>query len=104
MGGAPDAGVGDSQGEIAAACVAGALSLEDAAKVVALRSRALRRLAGRGAMAAVGLGEGELRERVGAAGGGVCVAAGNSARLGLVSGPAGEGDALVAQLGVAGRE
>ena len=44
----PDAVVGHSQGEIAAACVAGILPLEDAAKVVALRSRALMALAGRG--------------------------------------------------------
>ncbi|HWN31579.1 MAG TPA: acyltransferase domain-containing protein, partial [Pseudonocardia sp.] len=41
----PDAVVGHSQGEIAAACVAGILSLEDAAKVVAVRSRALSGLA-----------------------------------------------------------
>jgi acyl transferase domain-containing protein len=41
----PDAVVGHSQGEIAAACVAGILSLEDAAKVVAVRSRALSSLA-----------------------------------------------------------
>ena len=37
--------------------MAGALSLEDGAKVVALRSRALRRLAGGGAMASLGLGQ-----------------------------------------------
>ncbi|WP_346179620.1 acyltransferase domain-containing protein, partial [Streptomyces cuspidosporus] len=42
-----------SQGEIAAACVAGALSVRDAARVVALRSRALLSLAGEGGMASV---------------------------------------------------
>ena len=50
----PAAVVGHSQGEIAAACVSGALSLEDGAKVVALRSRALLELSGTGAMASVG--------------------------------------------------
>ncbi|GLW59517.1 hypothetical protein Kpho01_75270 [Kitasatospora phosalacinea] len=49
----PAAVVGHSQGEIAAACVAGALSLEDGARVVALRSRAIRALAGRGGMLSV---------------------------------------------------
>ena len=59
----PDAVVGHSQGEIAAACVAGALSLEDAAKVVALRSRALAELAGTGAMASVPLAADDVRRR-----------------------------------------
>ena len=46
----PDAVIGHSQGEIAAAYVAGALSLEDAARVVALRSRLLVQLSGAGGM------------------------------------------------------
>ncbi|WP_183091493.1 type I polyketide synthase [Streptomyces radicis] len=50
----PAAVVGHSQGEIAAACVAGALSLDDGARVVALRSRIIRQdLAGRGGMMSV---------------------------------------------------
>ncbi|MBC3839566.1 acyltransferase domain-containing protein [Streptacidiphilus sp. 4-A2] len=49
----PDAVLGHSQGEIAAAVVAGILSLEDAAQVVALRSRALLALSGRGGMMSV---------------------------------------------------
>ncbi|MEU5424830.1 type I polyketide synthase [Streptomyces olivoreticuli] len=56
----PAAVIGHSQGEIAAACVAGALSLEDAAKVVALRSRALLALSGQGGMVSVSLPVGEV--------------------------------------------
>ncbi|MFJ8495964.1 SDR family NAD(P)-dependent oxidoreductase, partial [Streptomyces sp. NPDC094038] len=51
----PAAVVGHSQGEIAAACVAGVLSLPDAAKVVALRSQAIKALTGLGGMASVAL-------------------------------------------------
>ncbi|MGV0809588.1 type I polyketide synthase [Mycolicibacterium setense] len=49
----PDVVVGHSQGEIAAAHIAGALTLEDAARVITVRSRALSALAGTGAMASV---------------------------------------------------
>ena len=72
----PDAVVGHSQGEIAAACVAGALSLEDAAKVVALRSRALLRLAGRGGMVSVAASAERVRGLL-PDGGRICVAAVN---------------------------
>ena len=60
----PAAVVGHSQGEIAAACVSGVLSLPDAAKVVALRSRALMALTGTGGMCAVALPVEQARERI----------------------------------------
>ena len=49
----PAAVVGHSQGEIAAACVAGCLSLRDATRVVALRSRLLTTLIGQGSVLSV---------------------------------------------------
>ncbi|MFE2540544.1 SDR family NAD(P)-dependent oxidoreductase [Actinacidiphila glaucinigra] len=51
----PDVVIGHSMGESAAAYIAGALSLEDAAAVICRRSRIAKRLAGRGAMAVVAL-------------------------------------------------
>ena len=56
MGVEPGAVVGHSQGEIAAACVAGVLSVEDAMRVVVARSAALVELAGTGGMASVSAG------------------------------------------------
>ncbi|WP_435831512.1 type I polyketide synthase, partial [Micromonospora arborensis] len=58
----PAAVIGHSQGEIAAACVAGVLSLTDGARVVAARSRALREIAGDGGMISVMLPEARVRE------------------------------------------
>jgi polyketide synthase 12 len=49
----PDAVLGHSHGEIAAAYVAGALSLRDAAKVVTLRSKAISVIAGTGGMVSI---------------------------------------------------
>ena len=64
----PDAVAGHSQGEIAAATVAGILSLDDAATVVALRSRALLGLAGRGGMVSVAEPAAAVRDRIAAVG------------------------------------
>ncbi len=83
-----DAVVGHSQGEIAAAHVAGALSLEDAAKIVALRSRALASLAGKGAMSSVALGASELEARLERYAGRVVIAAANGPRSTVLSGDA----------------
>ncbi|WP_304453836.1 type I polyketide synthase [Nocardiopsis sp. YSL2] len=82
----PTAVVGHSQGEIAAACVAGALSLEDAAKVVALRSRALLELSGTGAMAAVAQGPDDVAERIAGLGASVHLAAVNSPASTVIAG------------------
>jgi rifamycin polyketide synthase module 1/2/3 len=82
----PDAVVGHSQGEIAAVCVAGGLSLEDAARIVVLRSRALAALAGRGAMVSVAAGLERVRSLLERWEGRVSVAAVNGPGAVVVSG------------------
>ncbi|MBE8517726.1 SDR family NAD(P)-dependent oxidoreductase [Amycolatopsis sp. H6(2020)] len=85
----PDAVVAHSQGEIAAACVSGALSLEDAAKVVALRSQAIAaKLSGRGGMASVALSEEDAVTRLAPWADRVEVAAVNSPTSVVVAGDA----------------
>jgi acyl transferase domain-containing protein/acyl carrier protein len=86
VGVSPQAVVGHSQGEIGAACVAGILTLEDAAKTVALRSRALAVLRGTGAMASVDLSADAVTDRL-AGFPGVGVAAINGPSTVVVSGP-----------------
>ncbi|MFJ9688828.1 type I polyketide synthase [Streptomyces bacillaris] len=94
----PDAVVGHSQGEIAAACVAGGLSLDDGARVVALRSRAVAELAGRGGMASVPLPVDVVRERIAPWAGRLSVAAVNGPSSTVVSGDADPVAALVEEL------
>ncbi|MGV9316770.1 type I polyketide synthase, partial [Streptomyces sp. NPDC003691] len=61
----PAAVIGHSQGEIAAACVAGGLTLADGARVVALRSRLIAaELAGLGGMMSVALSADAVGERL----------------------------------------
>ncbi|HWN32583.1 MAG TPA: SDR family NAD(P)-dependent oxidoreductase, partial [Pseudonocardia sp.] len=94
----PDAVLGHSQGEIAAAVVAGILSLDDAAKVVALRSQALTALSGRGGMLSVAEPVADVRNRitrVGSTAGQVSVAAVNGPAATVLSGDL---DALAAVL------
>ncbi|AQS67524.1 type I polyketide synthase [Streptomyces pactum] len=83
----PDAVVGSSQGEIAAAHVAGALSLEDAARVICLRSQLLAEtLVGEGAVASVALPADEVRERLRRWDGRLSLAGVNGPRLVAVAG------------------
>lgn len=60
----PDAVVGHSVGEIAAAHIAGALSLEEAVIVVYLRSYIQNRVAGTGSMLATGLSSTEAKQLI----------------------------------------
>jgi acyl transferase domain-containing protein/acyl carrier protein len=60
----PAAVVGHSQGEVAAAYVAGALSLPDAALIVSARAKAWLPMIGKGAMVAVALPADEVSRRI----------------------------------------
>ncbi|MET8999856.1 SDR family NAD(P)-dependent oxidoreductase [Amycolatopsis sp. NPDC004169] len=83
----PAAVVGHSQGEIAAACVAGALSLEDGARIVALRSNAIaEHLAGYGGMVSVTASAADVEARLDRWAGRVSVAAVNGPGSVVVSG------------------
>ncbi|MFD4668871.1 beta-ketoacyl synthase N-terminal-like domain-containing protein [Lentzea sp. NPDC058450] len=95
----PAAVVGHSQGEIAAACVAGALSLEDGARISALRSKLiLRRMSGTGGMMSVMESVDVVRPLLGP----VDIAAVNGPRTLTVSGSADDLDALERRLSKAG--
>lgn len=64
----PGAVIGHSMGEVAAAVVAGSLSLADGVRVICRRSTLLARLAGSGAMASVELPEQTVRDELAARG------------------------------------
>jgi epothilone polyketide synthase D len=83
----PDAVVGHSMGEIAAAHVAGALSLPDAARVIARRSQLLRTLrGGRGAMAQIELSMAAAQEIIAPYADRLSVAVSNGPRATVLSG------------------
>jgi acyl transferase domain-containing protein/NADPH:quinone reductase-like Zn-dependent oxidoreductase len=82
----PTAVVGHSMGEIAAAHVAGALSIEDAASIICRRSELLRRTSGKGAMAVVELSLDEAAAAVAEFTDRLSVAVSNSARSTVISG------------------
>ncbi|MFJ8434754.1 acyltransferase domain-containing protein [Kitasatospora sp. NPDC094019] len=94
----PAAVVGHSLGEVAAACVAGALSLEDAARVVVARSHLLEHEAAAGAMISVDLPEAELLPRLAPYAAHAAVAVVNSPTSAAVSGSPEAVDALEADL------
>ncbi|MGV9560702.1 acyltransferase domain-containing protein, partial [Streptomyces sp. NPDC003522] len=92
----PVAVVGHSQGEIAAACVVGGLSLEEGARVVVGRSGVIASsLAGGGGMLSVGLPVGVVEGRLG---GGLSVAAVNGPSSVVVAGGVGALEVLEGEL------
>lgn len=94
----PEAVVGHSQGEIAAAYVAGILTLEEATRVVVARSQLLRRLAGRGAMAVVERPAADVQRRLLPWGATLSVAGANSPHSTIVTGERASIEGLVATL------
>jgi acyl transferase domain-containing protein len=93
----PDAVVGHSVGEVAAACAAGALSLEAGARLIACRARIMRG-APVGAMAAIDSTHEELQVRLAAARSRLSIAAINGPRSCTVAGEADEIEAFLQQL------
>ncbi|MFJ8677655.1 type I polyketide synthase [Streptomyces sp. NPDC093589] len=94
----PSAVVGHSQGEVAAAYVSGALSLPDAARVVALRSKASREIEGKGGMLSVLASAEQITPRVEDRADRISLAASNSPASVTVAGDRGALDELLAQL------
>nr|WP_024804253.1 type I polyketide synthase [Nocardia sp. BMG51109] len=93
----PAAVVGHSQGEIAAACVAGALGLTDAARVVVIRARAIaRRLSGRGGMVSVALPAEATARRIEACSGTLSIASINGPDSTVIAGDTAALDEFVA--------
>ena len=82
----PTAVVGHSMGEVAAAHVAGALSLEDAARVICTRALMLRTVRGRGTMMTAELSPAEAQELIAGRERQVAIAASNSHRSTVLSG------------------
>lgn len=94
----PDCVVGHSMGEVAAAHVAGMLTLEDAVKVICRRSRLMRRLSGQGAMALVELPMTEAEAAVAHHSAKLSAAVSNGPRTSVLSGDPEALDQVIAEL------
>ena len=98
----PAAVVGHSMGEVAAAHIAGVLTLEDAARVICARGRLLRRLRGQGAMAMAELTRAEAEMAI-ADFNGLSVAACNGPRSIVLAGDPAPLQTVLENLQIAGK-
>lgn len=94
----PDAVVGHSMGEVAAAQVCGALSLEDAIRVICRRSSLMQRLSGRGGMALVARTLAEAEADLAGMKGRLAIAASNGPSSTVLSGEVDSLDPVLARL------
>ncbi|MBP5125079.1 type I polyketide synthase [Pseudomonas protegens] len=94
----PGAIVGHSVGEVTAACISGALSLEDAVRVIYERSRLQATTAGTGSMLAVGIGQKEAQSFLASYAGRIEVAAVNAPNMLTLSGETAAIEALAQEL------
>lgn len=99
---APDAVVGHSMGEAAAAHLSGALSLEDAVRVICRRGRVIRTVSGRGRMAVVELHADAVRDELRGLEDRVSVAAVNAPTSTVISGDADAVEEVTARLKASG--
>jgi acyl transferase domain-containing protein/NADPH:quinone reductase-like Zn-dependent oxidoreductase len=98
----PDAVLGQSVGEVAAAHVAGALDLDEAARVIVGRGAACQSVSGRGRMAVVDLSAAEAERAIAGEGGAVTVASFNAPRSTVLSGTTEALERIAARLESAG--
>ncbi|XXY48826.1 amino acid adenylation domain-containing protein [Sorangium sp. So ce269] len=94
----PHAVVGHSMGEVAAAHIAGALGLEDAARVICRRSKLLLRVSGRGAMAVVDLSREQAKGEIAGLEDRISIAVSNSPGSTVLSGDPAALKEIVARL------
>src|SRR5262245_25518663 len=95
----PDAVVGHSMGEVAAAYIAGALSLDDAARVICRRSRLLKRVSGQGNMVVVDLSMEQVRRALNGRENRISIAVSNSPTSTVLAGDPEALNEFVADMG-----
>ncbi|HJW11273.1 MAG TPA: acyltransferase domain-containing protein, partial [Albitalea sp.] len=98
----PNLLMGHSVGEVAAACVAGVMTLDDGLRLIAERGRLMQSLPPGGAMAALHAGEARVAQAIAPRCARVAIAAVNEPEQTVISGAAADVQAICAELSAAG--